>query len=167
VINVTEQQFSESFNVEELYQSPYNVYETGEVLAYDSNKNPSKILFRYQIYDYTNNVYVIENYTAEMFYDNKPNLYFSTLESAGVIDILDGVELDFGVNHQASEIIRARALLPVNNLVKAIYKDADNNIVGTLNIDYTYDADGYPIKGTAEGVKDNEAINAEVIYTYY
>lgn len=166
VINVTEQQFTESFNTESLFNSPYNAYETGEVLEYDSNKNPSKILFRYKTYDYLNNMYVIENYTVEMFYDTKPNLYFGTLEAAGLIDVLDGVKLDFGISPQAAEIVKARTLFPVNNLVKAVYKNADEQTVGTLEVNYTYDNDGYPIKAVSQANNDKEAIAMEVIYSY-
>lgn len=93
---------SESLSIEELYKSPYEIYKTGEVLEYDSNKNPRKILFRQNVYNYVTGDYTIENYTAEMFYDAKPNLYFATLEAAGLIDILDGVELSLGVKAQAS-----------------------------------------------------------------
>lgn len=158
---------SESLTIEELYKSPYEVYETGEVLEYDSNKNPSKILFKQTEYDFNTNTYYIENYTAEMFYDEKPNLYFSTLEAAGIIDILDGVELSFGINPQAPEVIKAKALFPVNNLIKIIYKDADSKIIGTLNIDYTYDADGYVVKGSGTAISQNESLNTEITYSYY
>ncbi|WP_417799440.1 hypothetical protein [Tenacibaculum sp.] len=157
---------SESLSIEELYQSPYNIYETGITLEYDSNKNPSKVLFQVEVYDWETEMNVIESYTAEMFYDNKPNMYFSTLEAAGVIEILDGVDVSFGVNPQASEIIKARKLLALNNVTKVIYKDADDNVVGTLTVEYTYDSDGYPLtgKGLAVGSKESIAINATYSY---
>ncbi|WP_298999495.1 hypothetical protein [uncultured Tenacibaculum sp.] len=157
---------SESFSIEKLYESPYEAYETGEVLEYDSNKNPSKVLFRQEVYDWETDTYSIENYIAEMFYDENPNMYFSTLEAAGIIDILDGVDINFGINPQAAEIVKARALFPVNNLTKVIYKDADDNIKGTLTIDYTYDEDGYPVKGSGLVVGEDESVKAEVNYSY-
>ncbi|CAM1360553.1 conserved exported hypothetical protein [Tenacibaculum litoreum] len=157
---------SESLSIEELYQSPYNIYETGMALEYDSNKNPSKVLFQVEVYDWETEMNVVKSYTAEMFYDDKPNMYFSTLESAGVIEILDGVDVSFGVNPQASEVIKARRLLPLNNVTKIIYKDADDNVIGTLTVDYTYDSDGYPLtgKGLAVGGEESIAINATYSY---
>ncbi|WGH74995.1 hypothetical protein P8625_13070 [Tenacibaculum tangerinum] len=157
---------SQSLSIEELYKAPYNVYETGEVVEYDSNKNPSKVSFEEVVYDWDTDSYITEVYTAEMFYDNKPNLYFSTLEAAGIIDVLDGVDISFGVNPQASEIIKARKLLPLNNLIKVIYKNTDNAIIGTLTIDYTYDEDGYPIKGSGLAIGGEESISINVAYTY-
>jgi hypothetical protein len=157
---------SESLSIEELYKSPYNVYETGEVLEHDSNKNPSKVLFKHRVYNWETGNYIIENYTAEMFYDNKPNVYFSTLEAAGVIEILDGVDVSFGVNPQASEIIKARRLLPLNNVTKIIYKDADDNVEGTLTIDYTYDSDGYPLTGKGVAVGGKESVTINTTYSY-
>lgn len=158
---------SESLLIEKLYESPYNIYETGEVLEYDSNKNPSKVLYRQEVYDWNTDSYIVENYTAEMFYDKNPNLYFSTLDAAGVIEILDRVDVSFGINPQASEVIKARTLLPLNNLVKVIYKDADNKIKGTLTIDYTYDKDGYPITGKGLVIGENESVSVNVTYSYY
>lgn len=158
---------SESFSIEELYKSPYAIYERGEVLEYDSNKNPSKISFQKEVYDYNTGDYSLEDYTAEMLYDDKANLYFATLEAAGIIDILDSAELSFGINPQAAEVIKARALFPINNLIKVVYKNADNNIVGTLNIDYTYDTDGYPVKGMGTVISENESVNIDVTYSYY
>lgn len=157
----------ESISIEELYKSPYELYETGEVIEYDSNKNPSKVLFKQNEYNYITDKYTVENYTAEMVYDDKPNLYFYTLESAGLIDVLDGVNINIGINTKAPELIKARALLPVNNLVRALYKDADDNIIGTLDIEYTYDVDGYPIKGNGNGISDSGSVNVEVTYSYY
>ncbi len=157
---------SESFSIEKLYESPYDAYETGEVLEYDSNKNPGKVLFKQEVYDWETGTYNIENYIAEMFYDEKPNMYFSTLEAAGIIEVLDGVDISFGVSPQAAEIVKARALFPVNNLTKVIYKDADENVKGTLTIDYTYDEDGYPIKGSGLVVEDGESVKVEVTYSY-
>ncbi|CAM1334795.1 hypothetical protein [Tenacibaculum aestuariivivum] len=161
----------ESFSIEELYKAPYNVYETGEVLAYDANKNPSKIAFRDTVYDYETNTYSVETQTAEMTYDDKPNLYFATLEAAGLVEILDGVSLDFGINTQASEVIKARQLLATNNLIKIVYKNADSEVLATLSIDYIYDVDGYPIKGTGtltsnNKYEDNEPISIDVVYSY-
>ncbi|MCD8414352.1 hypothetical protein LNI90_01820 [Tenacibaculum dicentrarchi] len=162
---------SENFAIQNLYKAPYNVYETGDVLEYDANKNPSKIAFRDMVYNYETGEYIMETQTAELTYDTNPNLYFGTLESAGLIEILDGVSLDFGINTQASEVLKARALLPTNNVTKIVYKDADQNIVGTLNIEYTYDADGYPVKGTGVATsnnknENNEPIRVDVVYSY-
>ncbi|WP_299124935.1 hypothetical protein [uncultured Tenacibaculum sp.] len=157
----------ENFSIEQLYKSPYEVFKNGEVLEYDSNKNPSKVLFKHNVYHANSGTYSVENHTAEIKYDDKPNLFFSTLEAAGIIEILDGVGLQIGVNFQPTEVIKARALLPVNNLTKVVYKDADNKILGSLNIEYTYDTDGYPIKGIGVATNQSESINVEATYSYH
>ena len=36
---------NDNLNIEELYESPYDAFETGEVILYDNNGNPKKIEF--------------------------------------------------------------------------------------------------------------------------
>ncbi|WP_407264181.1 hypothetical protein [Tenacibaculum maritimum] len=158
---------SEVFNVEKLYKSPYDALERGEVIEYDANKNPYKIAFNEEEYDDSNNEVVIKKYVAELTYDDAPNPYFYTLEAAGIIAILDRVELDFTVNPQATEIIKARALFPVNNLSRIVYKNEENEVKHSITIDYEYDKDNYPVKGVATSVgTSGDTDTISVTYEY-
>lgn len=169
LVNVTGNDVHENLNLEELYQSPYKAFKEGTVLEYDTNKNPSKIIFHQKEYEYQNGTYtqVIKDYTAEVSYDNAPNLFFYTLEAAGIIDVLDLVDLNIGVNMQATEIIKARALLPMNNPSKIIYKDDLGEILETINIAYTYDASNYPTKAIITSINKQEVQKGEVSFSYY
>ena len=157
---------SSSSNVEELYQSPYNAFEVGEVLEYDANGNPYKLLFLYDEYNTTTHMYETQNYTAEVTYDEAHNPYFYTLEAAGIIEVLDGVQLNLSMTPQSSEVINAKKLFPVNNPSKITYKDADGNVKGTLTITYTYDSDNYPTTATGVATSDSETSTVIVNYEY-
>ncbi|WP_075341688.1 hypothetical protein [Tenacibaculum agarivorans] len=146
LLNVSGEGVNETLNVETLYQSPYKAFELGEVLDYDARKNPSKILFKEEVYDYNTQTYKVISLTAEIEYDENPNFYFYTLEAAGIIDILDGVQLDFSMAAQSAELIKARQLLPLNNPVKFVYKDGESNVLSTIEVSYNYDEDNYPTK---------------------
>ncbi len=141
----------ETLNVEELYEAPYDAFETGEVVEYDNNGNPVKIRFFEEEYDYMTDTYDIVEYYAEVFYDNAPNPFFYTLDAAGIIDVLDDVELNFSMDIQSPEIVQARMLLPVNNISKIVYKDTDQIPLYEMDADYVYDEDNYPSTATITG----------------
>ncbi len=166
LVNVSGNNANETLNVETLYQSPYKAFEAGEVIDYDSRKNPSKILFRTEKYNYTTGESETITMTAELEYDEAPNLYFSTLESAGIIDILDGVQLDFSSAGQSSEIIKARRLLPLNNVKSIVYKNENNEVTATVDVSYTYDSDNYPTKAIALLTSGNETESTAVSFSY-
>ncbi|CDF80767.1 conserved hypothetical protein [Formosa agariphila KMM 3901] len=157
----------DALNVEELFDSPYNAYETGQVEEYDDNGNPKLIVFFEEDYNYDTNEYIIKEYTAEIKYDDAPNPYYYTLESAGIIDALDKVKLNFSLN-QSSEILRAKALFPLNNPIQIIYKNELGEIMLTLNANYDYDTDNYPKTAalTAVDSRYNETSTSTLIYTY-
>jgi len=138
----------ETLNVEELYQSPYDAFETGEVLQYDSNMNPVSIRFLEEEFDFFNNTMSVVEYYAEIEYDATPNPFFYTLEAAGIIDVLDNVDLNFSMDVQAPEIVQARLLLPTNNIKKITYKDEDLTPIYQIVANYVYDAQNYPSTGT-------------------
>jgi hypothetical protein len=131
-----------------LYQSPYDAFETGEVIEYDSKGNPSILIFFEEEYNNTTETYDILEYRAELSYDDKPNLYYATLESAGLIEVMDQVKFNFSVVPQSQDIVRARMLLPVNNLTKIIYRDDQGELIFSINIDYVYDDQNYPSSAT-------------------
>ncbi|MDH7446104.1 hypothetical protein [Aquimarina sp. 2201CG14-23] len=150
----------EPFSISELYQDPYDVFENGDVLEYDNNGNPISIKVLEEDYEYneTSGIYeeVINEYFATISYDPTPNPYFYTFEAAGLIEVLDGVQLNFSMVPQSSELIKARALFPLNNIKSILYKDEDGEVIGEVKIDYVYDADNYPSSATMTVTADEE-----------
>lgn len=142
----------DDLTIEELYESPYDAFETGEVLEYDTNGNPHIIHFFEEEYDYYSNTAEIREYSAEVNYDDTHNPYFFTLEAAGIIEVLDGVKFNFSMAPQVSEIVKARVLFPVNNPSSITYRNEEGDIIYTINIDYDYDEQDYPISATVTSV---------------
>lgn len=155
----------DNLTIEDLYESPYDAFETGEVLEYDENRNPKKILFYQEEYDYAIQDYVMNEYTAEVTYDDTHNPYFYTLEAAGIISVLDRVQLNFSMNPQAPEIVQARMLFPVNNPSQIVYKNEIGQTIHTLIVTYTYDADNYPTSATAVSTSLEEDDSEQFTYT--
>ena len=155
-------------NVEELYESPYDAFETGQVEEYDENGNPSVLQFIEYDYDYITGEEEVVYYTAEISYDNKPNPFYKTAEAAGMIDVLDQIKLNFAVAPQAEEIVRAKALFPNNNPSQIVYKNAEGEIEYTINLSYTYDGD-YPTAATVSSVSADGGDNVTYLttFTYY
>lgn len=136
-------------NTSELYQSPYDAFEVGEILQYDSNGNPSQVLFLDEDFDGE----IIE-LTATLSYDNTPNPFFYTMRAGRIIEVLDNVELQFSIAPQPSEVVLARMLFPVNNLSGMVVRNENNEIVYQLNADFVYDSDNYPTTGTFTSISD-------------
>lgn len=159
---------NDNLNIEELYESPYDAFETGEVIQYYDNGNPKKIEFYEDEYDYNTGSYYTEIYTAEISYDNTHNPYFYTLKAGGIIEVLDDVQLNFSMNPQIPEIVQARLLFPVNNPSQLIYKNEEEEIIYTININYSYDNENYPTSATvtAVSVQDSEQSTYSAIYQY-
>lgn len=156
----------DTFNVEELYDSPYDAFETGEVLEYDGNANPKKIRFYEEDYDFPTNSYITTEYIATIFYDNKPNPYFYTLKAGGIIAALDAIQLNFSMNPQAPQLVQARMMLPVNNINKVEYRDIDGVLTGTVRADYVYDSANYPTSATVTATSDGETSVYTATYQY-
>ncbi|REG86029.1 hypothetical protein [Winogradskyella sediminis] len=159
---------NDNLNIEELYESPYDAFETGEVIQYDDNGNPKEIEFYEEEYDYNTDSYYTKIYTAEISYDNTHNPYFYTLEAGGIIEVLDDVQLNFSLNPQIPEIVQARLLFPVNNPSQLIYKNEEGEIIHTINVNYSYDNENYPTSATvtAVSVQDSEQSTYSAIYQY-
>lgn len=158
----------DNLNIEELYDSPYDAFETGKVLEYDENGNPKKILFYEDEYDDYYEENVINEYTAELSYDDTHNPFYYTLESAGIITVMDNVQLNFSLNPETPSIIQARLLFPVNNLSQIVYKNANGEIMHTINANYVYDEDNYPTSATvtAVSVEHSEQNTISVSFKY-
>ncbi|SIQ02144.1 hypothetical protein [Maribacter ulvicola] len=152
-------------NVEELYESPYNAFETGQIQAYDDNGNPSVIQFIEYDYDYMTGEEDMVYYTAEISYDDKPNPFYKTAEAAGIINVLDQIKLNFASAPQAEEIVRAKALFPNNNPAQIVYKNEEGEIEYTINMSYTYDGD-YPTAATVSTVSMHSDENETYVTTF-
>ncbi len=157
------------FSLSELYQDPYDAFETGDVLEYDTSGNPVSIsvLDDYREYNPVTGEFeeIVDEYIATITYDPTPNPYFYTFEAAGLIEVLDKVQLNFSMMPQSPEIVRARALFPLNNIKSILYKDEDGEVVGELKVDYVYDADNYPTSATLT-VIDDEGLSSLYAITY-
>ncbi|WP_339754630.1 hypothetical protein [uncultured Winogradskyella sp.] len=151
----------DNLNIEELYESPYNAFETGEVTEYDNNGNPIMITFLEYEYDYMNNVEVEVEYTAEISYDANPNPYFYTLDAAGVIDVLDNVDLNLTMNASSTEVVQARLLFPLNNITSITYRDDSDSVIFNIDADYVYNSVNYPVSGTVTAISYGEDFNGQ------
>jgi hypothetical protein len=164
----------DNLNIEELYQSPYDAFETGEVTEYDNNGNPKTITFFEYEYDFLNNIDVEVEYTAEISYDANPNPYYYTLDAAGVIDVLDNVDLNLTMNASSQEAVQARLLFPLNNVTGIAYKDDEGILVFNISANYVYNSVDYPVSGTIiatgydeyEGQVEAETSIFSLAYTY-
>ena len=152
-------------NIEELYDSPYDAFETGQVEEYDDNGNPSVIKFIEYDYDYMTGEEEVVYYTAEISYDDKPNPFYKTAEAAGLIDVMDQIRLNFAAAPQAEEIVRAKALFPNNNPSQVLYKNEEGEIEYTINMSYTYDGD-YPTTATVSTVSEYSDENETYVTTF-
>jgi YD repeat-containing protein len=144
-------------NMSELYQAPYDVFDSGEVLEKDSNNNPIKIL----VYK---NGYGSEILTVEIIYDDKPNPFFYTIKSSSMLDVLDKTYFNFG--YQSPEIVKAKDLLPNNIFTGMIFKDSNGITTQEVQINYSYDDDDYPIQGDIYTYENGEAYNYYINYYY-
>lgn len=163
---------TDPFTFDELYQSPYDIYEDGRVVSYDTNGNPELIEFFETDYEYDYNTgSYIENdyvYTALISYDGNPNPYYHTLKAAGLIDVLDKVQVNLSMSANQSDIKKAKEFFPLNNIKEIIYKDETGSPVAYLKIDYVYDEDNYPTQATVSWThlenEENEII--QLTYSY-
>lgn len=127
-------------------------FENANVLEYDDNGNPIvlEILESYEDYVDGEEVIVETVVTATISYDDKPNFFFATLEAAGIVEMLDALDISFSPSLQATpEIVKARELMPMNNIVRVEFDfDGSATQSAEINVTYEYDADGYPSKAT-------------------
>ena len=159
----------DNLNMEELYESPYDAFDTGEVVEYDDNNNPKKIEFLVEecIDDYWCDEYEVKIYTAELSYDDAHNPFYHTFNAGGIIDVLDNVELNFG-SSQSPEIVKVKDLFPMNNLSQIIYKNEEGEALVSLNVNFSYDDENYPTSATitAVDIEESEQSVSSVIFTY-
>lgn len=145
------------FNINDLYQAPYDAFETGNVNSYDAKGNPVEI----EVYK---KGFGSERLTGIIEYDQNPNPFFYTLKAGGVIDMLDKVNLYMG--NPDPYTIKARQLLPYNSIVGMTYIDIDGKIKHEVAIDYTYNEIGYPEKAIVHTSTPEGSFTHTLIYEY-
>ncbi|RZJ71260.1 hypothetical protein [Flavobacterium sp.] len=154
---------SDPFSISELYQDPYNGYEIGDVVAYDSKGNPTELRLFERDYDGT----IIEEYKGFITYDSEPNPFYYTLKAAGIIEVLENVQLNFSSAPQSEELIMAKKLLFVNNPKTFVVKHQNGTIASQVTASYTYDADGYATSGVFNSSnEEGESSSSSATYTY-
>lgn len=159
------------FSVDELYEAPYDAFETGEVLTYNNDGNPVLLSFFETEFDWDTNMDVTVEYRAEIEYETQLNPYFFTIQAAGGIDIMDNVQFNFSANPNAPQLVQASALFPSKNIKKITYRDLDGNVLAELSMDYVYNANNYPTSATATSTEyddfDGEITSIfSLTYTY-
>lgn len=149
-------------SVPNLLSTPQDAYEVGDVLDYDSHGNPIKVLIYER--DWDGSIYA--QYTGDITYDSYSNPYYYTLEAAGIIKVLDGLDLNFSLTPQSQELIKAKLLLPANNPKKVVIKDEAGATVKTITTDYIYMSDGYPAQATTTETSEYGTWIYSTTYTY-
>ena len=149
------------FVISELYQAPYEAYEIGEVLVYDAAGNPTDIrLFQ------ENDGAEIEEFSAKVTYGTAPNAFFHTLKAAGIIEVLDNVQLNLNMQGLPQQLVQAKVMLPVNNPTKVVIKDAQGNVVSTTVTSYVYNDANYPTSAIVTSTEDGDTETASFTFTY-
>lgn len=151
----------ETLNIQDLYNdSPYDAFETGEVINYDANNNPQNIRLYEVEYNFNTQMEETIEYRALITYDDKPNPYFYTLQAAGAIEVMDNVQLNFSAQMNAQELIQARLLFPSRNVSGVTISDMDGQVLTEVVANYVYNSDNYPTSGTVtETIYDNGVVD--------
>ncbi|HAW51542.1 MAG TPA: hypothetical protein DCX54_04310 [Flavobacteriales bacterium] len=146
-----------TFDMSELYKAPYNAFEEGEVTKYDSKLNPIKIL----VYE---DGYGSDILVGSIGYDPNPNPFFYTFKAAGLLAVLERVNLYFEPTNQ--NITKARQLLPYNNISSMIFKDVNGATKYEAQVSYNYDADLYPTSANMMVITPTETTSITLVYSY-
>ena len=153
---------SEPFSMSELYQAPYDGYEFGEVLEYDSNDNPTLL----RLFDISDEDGSTIEYRGEITYDSETNPFLHTLDKAGILDVLDNIDLNFSSTVTSEELVSAKLLLPSNNPKRMLVKTLANEVVADVVANYVYNAAGYPTSATFTTTTDEDVSVSSATYTY-
>ena len=154
---------SDPLSMSELYEAPYDGFEFGEVLQYDSNGNPKKLRLFERDYDGL----IIAEYTSDITYDSQANPFLHTLDKAGILDVIDNIDINFSSTPGSEQLVVASQLLFVNNPKTFTVKDSENNVIDTVVANYVYDGQGYPTSGTFTHTDDSGDISVSTAtYTY-
>jgi len=144
----------------DLYETPYDAYELGDVLEYDKKGNPTKV----EAFANTNLNDTEEMLTAVISYDDKPNPFYYTLKAGGFIDVLDNIDLKFGP--ESPDLVKAYKLLPFNNINGVTFKSSDGLVQAEILFDTTYDDDGYATNSTVTYVTQSGTNKSYIAYVY-
>lgn len=148
----------ESFEMSHFYQAPYDVFEEGNVLEYDDKGNPKKI----EVFLGSNNTSVA---IGEILYDPNPNPFYYTLKAAGIIGVIDQVDLNIGTPTSPS-IVKAKKMLPFNHYRSMIFFSSAGQIVMDIQFDTIYDEEGYVKQTTITSIGQEETQIYQLKYVY-
>lgn len=142
-----------------------DAYTIGKVLEYDKRNNPIKLMVYYDDIRWVKNgkyyeeIKEIKQGIVTIQYDDKPFFMFHTLRSAGIIDALDGVNLNFSAPTQAPQLMLAKELLPTNNATLFIFKNEEGVEIVKTDIKYVLDKENYPISASIVNIKKHREFN--------
>ncbi len=151
---------SEVLDFSEPFESSYGAYEYGDVLEYDDKGNPSVVELQKKNFRIgrVNKVVI-----AHISYDSNPSPYYYTIKAAGLIDLMDKVNLDFGAT--PVELIKAKKLIPFNNFSLIIIKNLDGTTDSEVHFNNTYDDDKYLILSNVSILSERDTETN--IFRYY
>jgi len=140
----------------------HDAYEIGKVLQYDSKGNPTVL----ELIDYDDYYGEMNIYTATISYDDKPFMFYYTMEAAGIVKVLKDTRLNFSSVPSSPQIVMAKMLLPVNNPIRAIIRDDNNVEKARVDVTYSYDSTNYPTSSNVVSNSGNEVNQYTVNYEY-
>lgn len=134
----------------------------------DNNGNPTRLTYLESSYDNATQQIVYEEVYYEITYDNKPNPYFFVVQSAGMSELLNTVNLNLGIGDQNPDLVLARTLFPNNNPSSIRHWREDGTEVFRVTAVYDYDGD-FPVSAlvyteTANPWDDETPVSATFIY---
>ena len=151
----------DALNILELYESPLDAFEIGDIVSYDAAGNPEVLTLIQEEFDGS-----LTFFEATLNYDDRPNPTFFTLQAAGIIEVLDNVQLSFSAAPTPSEIVAARLLFPLNNPTGMAIRDESGAVVAQVTISHVYDDDNYPTTSTVAINSDEGDSGYILTYTY-
>jgi hypothetical protein len=146
--------------MDDLYQTPYDLFEDGNVTAYDDNGNPEKV----EVYeeDYYEGEYILY---GTITYDPNPNPLYYTMKAGGIIDVLDRINFDIGTPTSPT-LVKAKKMLPFNNFKSMIFRNVDGEIETDIQFKTYYDDDGYAELVTITSLNEDGTSVSTIQYFY-
>ena len=86
-----------------------------------------------------------DHFKALITYDQNPNTFYSTLEAAGFIPLLEEARVQFTPSEAMQ---KDQNWLTVHNPISVLITDDQNDTIASLNISYTYNDRKYPTAAT-------------------
>lgn len=150
---------SDPLIMSDLYKSPYDLFEDGNVNTYDKNGNPQEVVVYQE--DYLGRHILHGTIT----YDPNPNPFYYTIKAGGLIDVMDQIDFDFGTPTSPT-LVKANKMLPLNNFKSMIFKNEQGETESEIHFNTTYDVDGYATYTTVTNLSKEGTTVDDIRYTY-